>query len=77
MSKAKRSASAAGARGGVLRGVEYASSPLLASKTPPGRSKFLVGFVGAAFCVLLGRAVYVHRHEVLVQRRKPLTRVSA
>ena len=48
-----------GARGNVLRGVEYASSPLLASKTPPWRSKLLVAFVGASFCVLLGRAVYV------------------
>jgi cell division protein FtsI (penicillin-binding protein 3) len=37
----------------------YASSPLLASKTPPWRSKFLVALVGAAFCVLLGRALYV------------------
>jgi cell division protein FtsI (penicillin-binding protein 3) len=41
------------------RGVAYSTSPLLASKTPPWRSKFLVALVGLAFCVLLGRAVYV------------------
>jgi len=42
-----------------VRSVMYASSPLLASKTPPWRSKFLVALVGGAFCVLLGRALYV------------------
>ncbi|HRP29400.1 MAG TPA: penicillin-binding protein 2, partial [Burkholderiaceae bacterium] len=47
-----------GSRGGV-RGVVYGSSPLLASKTPPWRSRLLVALVGASFCVLLGRAVYV------------------
>ena len=41
------------------RAVMYASSPLLASKTPPWRSKFLVGLVGAGFAILIGRAVYV------------------
>ena len=41
------------------RGVVYSSSPLLASKTPPWRSKFLVALVGLGFVVLLGRAVYV------------------
>ena len=44
---------------GGPRGVAYGSSPLLASKTPPWRSKLLVAFVGASFCVLLGRALYV------------------
>ena len=44
---------------GGSRGVVYGSSPLLASKTPPWRSRLLVAFVGASFCVLLGRAVYV------------------
>ena len=39
--------------------VRYASSPLLASVTPPWRSKFLVGAIGLGFCVLLGRAVFV------------------
>ncbi len=42
-----------------VRSVNYATSPLLASKTPPWRSRFVVLLVGAAFAVLLGRAVYV------------------
>jgi cell division protein FtsI (penicillin-binding protein 3) len=42
-----------------VRRVMYSPSPLLASKTPPWRSKFLVALVGLSFCVLLGRAVYV------------------
>ena len=57
MSKGKRSA--APSQGGNVRSVMYASSPLLASKTPPWRSKFLVALVGGAFCVLLGRALFV------------------
>ncbi len=49
-----------GGRGlGATRGVSYSTSPLLASKTPPWRSRFLVGLVGFAFAGLLGRAVYV------------------
>ncbi|PZP35851.1 MAG: cell division protein [Roseateles depolymerans] len=49
-----------GARGvGAARGVSYSTSPLLASKTPPWRSRFLVGLVGFAFAGLLARAVYV------------------
>ncbi len=42
-----------------VRRVLYSPSPLLASKTPPWRSKFLVALLGLSFCVLLGRAVYV------------------
>jgi cell division protein FtsI (penicillin-binding protein 3) len=42
-----------------VRSVNYASSPLLASKTPPWRSKFLVAMVGLGFAVLIGRAAYV------------------
>ncbi len=42
-----------------VRSVMYATSPLLASKTPPWRSKFLVALVGLSFCVLLGRAIYI------------------
>jgi len=42
-----------------VRSVVYSSSPLLASKTPPWRSKFLVALVGLGFAVLVGRAVYV------------------
>ena len=42
-----------------VRSVRYSTSPLLASRTPPWRSKFLVALVGLSFCVLLGRAAYV------------------
>jgi cell division protein FtsI (penicillin-binding protein 3) len=45
--------------GATSRAVSYSTSPLLASKTPPWRSKFLVALVGLAFCGLLGRALYV------------------
>ena len=41
------------------RSVRYATSPLLAAKTPPWRSKLLVAGVGAAFLVLIGRAAYI------------------
>src|SRR5262245_28852370 len=41
------------------RSLAYASSPLLASKTPPWRSRFLVVLVALGFLGLLGRAVYV------------------
>jgi cell division protein FtsI (penicillin-binding protein 3) len=42
-----------------VRSVNYATSPLLASKTPPWRSRFVVAMVGLAFLVLIGRAVYI------------------
>ena len=45
--------------GANVRSVTYSTSPLLASKTPPWRSKFLVALVGLSFCGLLGRALYV------------------
>ena len=45
--------------GAAARSVSYASSPLLASKTPPWRSKLLVALVGLGSCVLVGRAVYI------------------
>lgn len=44
---------------GNSRGVSYSSSPLLAAKTPPWRSRFLVALVGLAFMGLLARAAYV------------------
>jgi cell division protein FtsI (penicillin-binding protein 3) len=47
------------APGASVRSVTYSTSPLLASKTPPWRSKFLVALVGLSFCGLLGRALYV------------------
>ena len=43
----------------AVRSVNYATSPLLASKTPPWRSRFVVVMVGVAFMALLGRAVYL------------------
>ena len=54
----KKSAARSGATPSA-RSVSYSTSPLLASKTPPWRSKFLVALVGLSFCILLGRAVYV------------------
>jgi cell division protein FtsI (penicillin-binding protein 3) len=42
-----------------VRSVAYSTSPLLASKTPPWRSKFIVALVAASFIVLLGRALYI------------------
>lgn len=57
---AKRNSSAtAAARSLSTRGVNYSTSPLLASKTPPWRSRFLVALVGLAFAGLLARALYV------------------
>jgi cell division protein FtsI (penicillin-binding protein 3) len=43
----------------TVRSVNFATSPLLASKTPPWRSRFVVLLVGLAFVVLLGRAVHL------------------
>ncbi|RYF30625.1 MAG: penicillin-binding protein 2, partial [Comamonadaceae bacterium] len=41
------------------RSVQYASSPLLASKTPVWRSKFIVAGIAFCFLVLAARAAYV------------------
>jgi cell division protein FtsI (penicillin-binding protein 3) len=46
-------------RKSATRAVNYATSPLLASKTPPWRSRLVVVIAAVAFAVLLGRAVYV------------------
>ena len=43
----------------AVRGVNYSTSPLLASKTPPWRSRFLVMMVGLGFLALAGRALHV------------------
>jgi cell division protein FtsI (penicillin-binding protein 3) len=43
----------------VSRSVSYATSPLLASKTPSWRSKFVVAMVGLGSLVLVGRAVHI------------------
>jgi cell division protein FtsI (penicillin-binding protein 3) len=45
--------------GAVSRSVTYSTSPLLASKTPPWRSKFVVALVGLGSCVLVARAVSI------------------
>ncbi|MBC7701709.1 penicillin-binding protein 2 [Aquabacterium sp.] len=39
--------------------VRYATSPLLASRTPPWRVKFLIGAIGLGFAVLIGRAAWI------------------
>jgi cell division protein FtsI (penicillin-binding protein 3) len=44
---------------GADAAVPYATSPLLAAKTPLWRSKLLVVALGAGFAVLLGRAVFI------------------
>ncbi len=41
------------------RSVQYASSPLLASKTPVWRSKFIVAGIALCFVMLAARAAYV------------------
>ena len=43
----------------MSRSVRYTSSPLLASKTPVWRSKFIVAALALAFAVLAARAAYV------------------
>jgi cell division protein FtsI (penicillin-binding protein 3) len=43
----------------MSKSVQYTSSPLLASKTPVWRSKFIVAAIALAFMGLAGRAVYV------------------
>ena len=45
--------------GAVRRSVSYSTSPLLASKTPPWRSKFVVALVGLGSLLLVGRAVTI------------------
>ncbi len=58
--KMSKSETSGNGRNGVgVQSVNYATSPLLASKTPPWRSRFLVFMVGAGFVLLVGRAVYV------------------
>ena len=42
-----------------MKDIHYTSSPLLASKTPVWRSKFIVAMLALAFIVLIARAAYV------------------
>ncbi|MGE5452865.1 MAG: peptidoglycan D,D-transpeptidase FtsI family protein [Acidobacteriota bacterium] len=44
---------------GAMPTVRYATSPLLASRTPPWRVKFLIGGIGLGFMVLIGRAAWI------------------
>ena len=41
------------------RGIQYTSSPLLASRTPVWRSKFVVGVIALGFTGLVARAAYI------------------
>ena len=43
----------------MSRSVLYASSPLLASRTPVWRSKLVVAALALAFCGLAARAAYI------------------
>ena len=43
----------------MSRGINYASSPLLTSKTPVWRSKFIVAVIAVGFFALIGRAAYI------------------
>ena len=52
----------------MVRSVNYASSPLLASKTPPWRSKFLVAMVGLGPAVHGPAAVRVLRSRSATPR---------
>jgi cell division protein FtsI (penicillin-binding protein 3) len=45
--------------GNAMPTVRYATSPLLASRTPPWRVKFLIGGIGLGFAVLIGRAAWI------------------
>ena len=56
---APRAGAGKGRAASNVRSVNYSTSPLLASRTPPWRSKLLVALVGLSFCGLLGRALYV------------------
>ena len=43
----------------MSRSIQYTSSPLLASRTPVWRSKFVVGAIALAFLGLAARAAYI------------------
>ena len=43
----------------MSRSINYSASPLLASRTPVWRSKFIVAALAVAFAGLAGRAAYV------------------
>ena len=43
----------------AMPAVRYATSPLLASRTPTWRVKFMIGGIGLGFAVLIGRAAWI------------------
>lgn len=43
----------------MTRAVHYSTSPLLATPTPPWRSKLVVAMIALGFCALAGRAAYI------------------
>ncbi len=55
---------------GSVRSVNYATSPLLASRTPPWRSRFVLLMVGLLFAGLLARAAYVQIYKPAFYQRK-------
>jgi cell division protein FtsI (penicillin-binding protein 3) len=57
--KARRPTTAKTRAAASVKSFSYSTSPLLATPTPPWRSKLLVAAVGFAFCILLGRAAWV------------------
>ena len=57
--KQRRSGSAKTRAAASVKSFSYSTSPLLATPTPPWRSKLLVAAVGCGFCLLLGRAGWV------------------
>jgi cell division protein FtsI (penicillin-binding protein 3) len=70
---AKARGGARGQPGATSRGVVYSTSPLLASKTPPWRSRFVVALVGIGSLLLVGRAAsiqIVHNRFYLDQGEK-------
>jgi cell division protein FtsI (penicillin-binding protein 3) len=46
-------------KGAGMPAVRYATSPLLASRTPTWRVKFMIGAIGLGFAVLIGRATWI------------------
>ena len=56
----------------MSRSVRYTSSPLLASKTPVGRSRFIVAAIALGFIGLGVRAAYVQVYANDFFQRVPL-----
>ncbi|MFN9748614.1 MAG: peptidoglycan D,D-transpeptidase FtsI family protein [Burkholderiales bacterium] len=60
LSKPGKAAGAGGAaHASMVRSVNYSNSPLLASKTPTWRSKFLFALIGLSFGILIAKAVHI------------------